>query len=115
MLVSGLPYLSKVDDMTIMLRDGDLMGSFIVEGINADTVDHRHTMELSNALSRFIAQQRADVAYYIHRISVETRPTIAPLKGHPFNEEIDLRVVFPPAINAVSELVKEKLAIINKQ
>ncbi|WP_245296272.1 DUF87 domain-containing protein [Sinorhizobium sp. Sb3] len=77
--------------MTIMLRDGDLMGSFIVEGINADTVDHRHTMELSNALSRFIAQQRADVAYYIHRISVETRPTIAPLKGHPFNEEIDLR------------------------
>ncbi|KSV63166.1 hypothetical protein N183_36170 [Sinorhizobium sp. Sb3] len=91
MLVSGLPYLSKVDDMTIMLRDGDLMGSFIVEGINADTVDHRHTMELSNALSRFIAQQRADVAYYIHRISVETRPTIAPLKGHPFNEEIDLR------------------------
>ena len=31
------------------------------------------------------------------------------------NEEIDLRVVFPPAINAVSELVKEKLAIIYKQ
>ncbi|KQU85482.1 type IV secretion protein [Ensifer sp. Root31] len=91
MLVTGLPYLSKVDDLTIMLRDGDLMGSFVVEGINADTVDHRHTMELSNALSRFIAQQRADVAYYIHRISVETRPTIEPLKGHPFNEEIDRR------------------------
>lgn len=91
LLVSGLPYLSKVDDLTIMLRDGDLMGSFIVEGINADTVDHRHTMELSNALSRFIAQQRGDVAYYIHRISVETRPTIPPLKGHPFNEEIDRR------------------------
>lgn len=91
LLVTGLPYLSKVDDLTIMLRDGDLMGSFIVEGINADTVDHRHTMELSNALSRFIAQQRADVAYYIHRISVETRPTIEPLKGHPFNEEIDRR------------------------
>ncbi|WP_244496103.1 DUF87 domain-containing protein [Ensifer sp. Root31] len=91
LLVTGLPYLSKVDDLTIMLRDGDLMGSFVVEGINADTVDHRHTMELSNALSRFIAQQRADVAYYIHRISVETRPTIEPLKGHPFNEEIDRR------------------------
>ncbi|KYP14405.1 class II fructose-bisphosphate aldolase [Flavihumibacter sp. CACIAM 22H1] len=30
------------------------------------------------------------------------------------NEEIDLRVVFPPAINAVSDLVKEKLAIINQ-
>lgn len=91
LLVSGLPYLSRVNDLTIMLRDGDLMGSFIVEGINADTVDHRHTMELSNALSRFIAQQRGDVAYYIHRISVETPPVIAPLKGHPFNEEIDRR------------------------
>lgn len=91
LLVSGLPYLTRIDDTTIMLRDGDLMGSFIVEGINADTVDHRHTMELSNALSRFIAQQRGDVAYYIHRISVETRPTIPALKGHPFNEEIDRR------------------------
>lgn len=30
------------------------------------------------------------------------------------NTEIDLRIVFPPAIRAVSELVKEKLAIINR-
>ncbi len=91
MLVSGLPYLSVVDDVTLMLRDGDLVGSFIVEGINADTVDSRHTVELCNAFSRFIAQQRSDVAYYVHRISVETRPTMPPVVGHPFNEEIDRR------------------------
>lgn len=30
------------------------------------------------------------------------------------NSEIDLRIVFPPAIQAVSDLVKEKLAIINR-
>lgn len=90
-LVSGLPYLSVIDDQTLMLRDGDLMGSFIVEGINADTVDQRHTSELCKTLSRFIAQQRGNMAYYIHRISVETKPSIPPVKGHPFNEEIDRR------------------------
>lgn len=91
LLVNGLPYLSVVDDKTVMLRDGDLMGSFAVEGINADTIDSRRTMELCNAFSRFIAQQRGDVAYYVHRISVETRPTIKPVEGHPFNVEIDRR------------------------
>ncbi|MBY3370231.1 type IV secretion protein, partial [Rhizobium laguerreae] len=82
MLVSGLPYLSAVDDVTLMLRDGDLMGSFVVEGINAETVDSFHTVELCNAFSRFIAQQRNDIAYYVHRISVETRPTMPPVGGH---------------------------------
>jgi type IV secretion system protein VirB4 len=91
MLVSGLPYLSIADDLTLMLRDGDLMASFTVEGINADTIDSHHTTELCNALSRFIAQQRANVAYYIHRISVETQPSMPPVVGHPFNEEIDRR------------------------
>lgn len=91
LLVSGLPYLSVIDDQTLLLRDGDIMGSFIVDGINADTVDQRYTTELCNAFSRFIAQQRGSVAYYIHRISVETQPSMTPAKGHPFNEEIDRR------------------------
>lgn len=90
-LASELPYLSIVDDVTLMLRDGDLMASFVVEGVNADTIDDRQTMELSNAFSRFIAQQRGDVGYYVHRISVETRPTMRPVEGDAFNEEIDRR------------------------
>jgi type IV secretion system protein VirB4 len=91
LLVSGLPYLSIVDDGTLMLRDGDLMASFVVEGINADTTDLRQTMELSNAFSRFIAQQRGDVGLYVHRISLETRPSATPVTGSPFNEEVDRR------------------------
>lgn len=91
MLVSGLPYLSVTNDQVLMLRDGDLMASFAVEGINADTLDGVQTNELSNALARFIAQQRDDVAYYIHRISIETKPTMPPVVGHPFNAEIDRR------------------------
>lgn len=91
LLVSGLPYMSVVDDVTMMLRDGDLMASFAVEGINADTIDTRQTNELADAFSRFIAQQRGDAAFYVHRISVETRPTCPPVTGNAFNEEIDRR------------------------
>lgn len=91
LLVSGLPYISVIDDTTVMLRDGDLMASFAVEGINADTSDGRFTNELCNAFSRFTAQQRGDVAYYVHRISAETYPEMPPVAGHPFNEEIDRR------------------------
>ncbi|WP_244561514.1 helicase HerA domain-containing protein [Ensifer aridi] len=90
-LVSELPYLSIVDDVTLMLRDGDLMAAFAVEGINADTIDNRLPIDLSNALARFIAQQRGDVGYYVHRISVETRPTMRPVEGDPFSVEIDRR------------------------
>ncbi|THK34139.1 DUF87 domain-containing protein [Ensifer sp. MPMI2T] len=74
-----------------MLRDGDLMGAFAVEGVSADTIDKRQTMELSSAFSRFIAQQHGDAGYYVHRISVETRPTMRPVEGNPFSQEIDRR------------------------
>ncbi len=91
LLVSGLPYLGIIDDGTILLRDGDLMASFVVQGINADTVDSRYSAELCNALSRFIAQQRADVCYYIHRISTPARPALPPVAGNIFSSEIDRR------------------------
>ncbi len=91
MLVSHLPYLSIVNDTAVMLRNGELMASFSVEGINADTMDTRHTVELCDALSRFISQQRGDVGYYVHRISMETQPKLPAISGHPFNEEIDRR------------------------
>ncbi len=90
-LVSGLPYLAVVDDATLLLRDGDLMASFTVQGINADTADKRASTELCNALSRFIAQQRADVCYFIHRISMPAEPVLPPVTGHPFNVELDRR------------------------
>lgn len=90
-LVASLPYLSIADDVTLMLRDGDLMASFTVDGINADTTDARNTMELSNAFSRFIAQQRGGIGIYVHRISLETKPTTTPVTVDPFSEALDVR------------------------
>ncbi|MEM8542072.1 MAG: type IV secretion protein, partial [Pseudomonadota bacterium] len=91
LLVSNLPYISAIDENTIMLRDGALMGSFAVEGVNADTIDSRFTAELSTAFGRFIAHQKGNVAFYVHRMSLETKPTIKPVEGHPFNVELDRR------------------------
>ncbi len=90
-LVAALPYLTIVDDVTLMLRDGDLMSSFTVDGINADTTDAQNTIELSNAFARFIAQQRNDIGIYVHRISLETNPTVTQVTTDPFNQEIDRR------------------------
>jgi type IV secretion system protein VirB4 len=90
-LVSSLPYITVHDDETLVLRDGELLGSFLVEGINADTIDERLTQEHSSAFSRFIAQQRADVAIYVHRISAKTAPDLPPVTGSPFLEELDRR------------------------
>jgi type IV secretion system protein VirB4 len=91
LLARNLPYVSVVDDRTLMLRDGDIMASFAVEGINADTIDERQIAEVSNTFSRLIAQQKNDIAFYIHRISAETRPSMKPVEGSDFNIEIDRR------------------------
>ncbi len=91
LLARNLPYISTIDDQTIMLRDGDIMASFAVEGINSDTMDERRIAEVSDAFSRLIVQQQGDVSIYVHRISVSTNPKMIPVEGHPFNVEIDRR------------------------
>lgn len=91
LLARNLPYISTVDDKTLMLRDGDLMSSFIVEGINSDTIDERRIAEVSDAFSRLIVQQQGNIAIYVHRISVGTSPQMLPVEGTGFNAEIDRR------------------------
>jgi type IV secretion system protein VirB4 len=90
-LITALPYISLPEDGIIMLRDGDLMASFTVEGINSDTADERETVELSKAFARFVAQQGKEISIYVHRISQETQPSARPVSGNPFAELIDKR------------------------
>lgn len=91
LLARNLPYITTVDDKTLMLRDGDVMASFAVEGVNSDTIDLPRVMEVSEAFSRLIVQQQGDIGIYVHRISVETNPQMVPANGNPFTEEIDRR------------------------
>ncbi len=86
-----LPYVSLLDDGVIMLRDGDLMASFTVGGINADTTDENRITDLADVMSRLIATQSYDVGYYIHRISALCEPEMVAGNHNEFVNIIDQR------------------------
>jgi len=91
LLSASLPYLTPIDDGTILMRDGDLMASFAVDGIDASTSDEVKVRDLSAVVSRLIAQEQDGVAFYIHKISAETQPEMPPIVGHSFAATLDER------------------------
>lgn len=88
-LSEKLPYVSEIDDKTILLRDGDLMASFVVDGIDATTADTVIVDELSRNFSSLVTQCDVNVAFYIHKISHETKPTMPPVGGEDFAAHVD--------------------------
>ncbi len=88
-LADYLPYLSVIRDGVILLRDGDVMASFIVEGVNADTADDTLIDDVAHAMSANVAQAEGDAAFYVHRFSHETDPGMLPVHGEGFAAAID--------------------------
>ena len=84
-----LSYLSVVRDGVILLRDGDVMASFAVEGVNADTTEGTLIDDVAQAMSANVAQAEADTAFYVHRFSHEADPAMPPVPGDGFAAEID--------------------------
>ncbi|MFK7844046.1 MAG: hypothetical protein AB8G77_02005 [Rhodothermales bacterium] len=76
LLARGLPYITAIDDQTILLRDGDVMASFAVDGISASTSDETSVDEIAYALSSLVSQQMPDVGFAIHRISTKNQPSL---------------------------------------
>ncbi len=92
LLVRALPYITAVDDQTILLRDGDVMAAFAVDGISASTSDDSDVDGIAQAFSALVAQQMPDVGFYIHRISTKTIPHLDPVPDtHEFASAIDSR------------------------
>ena len=90
LLVRGLPYITTINDQTILLRDGDVMGSFAVDGISASTGDEVEIAEIADAFSSLVAQQMPDVGFYVHRISSRTAPVLKPVnEKSPFASAAD--------------------------
>ncbi|MET1416636.1 type IV secretion protein [Roseibium sp. HPY-6] len=89
-LSAHLPFLSQINDQTIMLRDGDLMTSFAVDGLAAKTTNESDIETLSQSISDLIAQQYGDVGFYVHRISSKVQPHLDPVAGEgTFAAQID--------------------------
>lgn len=92
LLARGLPYITSIDDQTILLRDGDVMASFAVDGISASTADEVEISEIAAAFSSLVAQQMPDVGFYVHRISTRTKPFLDPISQEkPFAHAVDER------------------------
>ena len=85
-----LPYVTTRDD-AILLRDGDLMGSVLVDGLNAELSEETAVEGARRVLTSLVNAAGEDVAWYIHRISV---PIARPRPHRPaqsFRAEIDRR------------------------
>lgn len=92
LLVRGLPYITAIDDQTILLRDGDVMASFAVDGVSASTADELEVAEIAGAFSSLVTQQMPDIGFYVHRISSRTAPELDPVTNDkPFASELDAR------------------------
>jgi type IV secretion system protein VirB4 len=92
LLARELPYITATDDQTILLRDGDVMASFAVDGLSASTADEIQIAEIASAFSSLVAQQMPDVGLYVHRISMRTSPSLDRVNDDkPFAQAIDDR------------------------
>lgn len=91
-LLRHLPYVSPAEDDVLMLRDGDVMASFTVEGIGAETAELALVEDNARAMGAIITQAQPDIGFYVHRISVSAEiPSDPPSSLTPFAAELDLR------------------------
>lgn len=91
MLSQFLPYVSSIDDNTILLKDGDLMTSILIGGLDATTSKSQVVEDLSLMFSDMVSQDTEGLGFYVHRISSLTFPHLSPIEGDSFNAEIDRR------------------------
>lgn len=86
-----LPYFSLVGDDVMILREGDLMATLRLDGLNPMTTPDDQLDALKRAVAAIIAQTGNAFGYYIHRISVPQDLALTPIKGNGFAAELDRR------------------------
>ena len=92
LLIRHLPYVTAVTDGVLMLRDGDLMATFAVDGLGADTADSALVGDIAEAVQSVVAQATPEIGFYLHRLSFLDTPQLAlPLHADAFSFEVDRR------------------------
>lgn len=71
-----LPYISAFNDDVIMTRQGDLMASVVLDGIDSYTNDDATIDEVCEGFARIVGQLGERFAFYVHKVS---RPEIVDL------------------------------------
>ncbi|MAO79058.1 MAG: type IV secretion system protein B4 [Nocardioides sp.] len=86
-----LPYLFALTDEIIVTRQGDLMASMIVDGIDSQTSDTRVNDAQADSFQKHISQFGENFGYYVNKITVPDTVDILENEGDPFSAEVDRR------------------------
>lgn len=86
-----LPYFTCVGEDVMVLREGDLMATLRLDGLNPMTTPDNQLDALKRAVSAIVAQTGNSFGYYIHRISVPQELGLSQIEGDGFAAEIDRR------------------------
>ena len=84
-----LPYIAAVRDNVILTRQGDLMASVTLGGIDSFTSDDTRIDEISEGFARIVSQLGERFGFHINKVS---RPDVADLAapdGMPFANAVD--------------------------
>ncbi len=91
-LARHLPYVAALTDDVLMLRDGELMATFAVEGLCAATGESAQVEDVAEAVQAILAQSQPDFGFYVHRLSCRAEPALpAPIRADAFSFEVDRR------------------------
>lgn len=90
-LAEHLPYVSFFGDDVMVLRQGDLLATLRLDGLNPMTTPDSQLDALRRAVAAIVAQTGNSYGFYIHRISVPQNLALRPVEGDGFAAEIDRR------------------------
>lgn len=86
-----LPYVSAVTDDIILTRQGDLMASAIVEGIDSFTSEGVDIVNQAESFARQIGQFGERYGFYVNKVTVPEDTTLPLVEADPFTAEVDKR------------------------
>ena len=88
-LAEHLPYFARVAEDVLILREGDLMATLRLDGLNPMTTPDAELDALRRAVAAIVAQTGDLFGFYVHRISVPQDLSLQPIEGDSFAAEID--------------------------
>ncbi len=90
-LAAHLPYFGLVSDDVMVLRQGDLLATLRLDGLNPMTAEDDRLDALKRAVAAIIAQTGNAFGFYIHRISVPQDLGLRRIEGDTFASAVDSR------------------------
>ncbi|VVS98239.1 putative Type IV secretion system protein B4 [Roseovarius sp. EC-HK134] len=88
-LAEHLPYFALASDDVMVLREGDLMATLRLDGLNPMTTEDAHLDALKRAVAAIVAQTGNAFGFYIHRFSVPQDLVMRTIEGGGFAAAID--------------------------